>query len=238
MKRVSVPLGLSAVQLDPLTSNHHTPRIAYDNKSGSIQPNGSTSSSLCTNNFFTVDSPKGIGGGTGSGGKVANYMAATRQGSDADRYQRGPKLLGFANCFQSQEIVELSSVLKQSSDSLHEGSLNGFKERRILHPGPEPQGSVVDVTDPANIALKSLNQTQGNTRTMVLQRRRHEREREREEDGDSPGGDRTSRLPKTAAETETQASAMQRKLVQMWDCLQVRNRRRGVEGTIVREDFS
>lgn len=223
MKRVPAPLGLSAVQLDPLTSNHHTPALVYDNHSGSLLPNGTTGSSIFTSNFFTGDGNKVAGvAATGGGGKVANYMAATRQGTDLDRHQRGSKALGFSNCFQSQEMLELSSVFKQSSDLLqNEDSVNGFKDRRIQYPGPDPQGSIVDVTDPANIAVKSLNQTQGNTRTMVLQRRRHEREREREEDGDSPRGDRSSRLPKTAAETENQASAMQRKLVQMWDCLQV-----------------
>ena len=212
MKRVTAPLGLSAVLLDPISSTQPLltiPREIYDNNSSALL--ASSSSSLFTNHIFNIEAART--------GKVAKYMAATRQGGD-DRHQKGPKALGFSNCFQSQEMIDLSLSLIQPSEAYSGVSLNGFKERRTLNPGPELDASLVESNPkPENLAVKRNNQSQGNLRSMVAQRRRQEREREREDEDSLEGAEQT-RAPKTE---ETQATSMQRKLVQMWDCLQVSN---------------
>ena len=216
-KRSNPPLGLSAVLLDPIhaPTQQFVPQIIYDNSSGTQQPPLSATSSFFPNTFSGTEPASGVV-------KVANYMAATRHTQDADRHHKGPKASGFSNCFQSQELLELSWSLTQPSESIRESnhSLNGFKDRRILHPGPEEEGSAVEINDPANIAVKSQsqNQNQGSLRTLAAQRRRQERERER--DDEDYGREKSSKHTKVS-DSENQASAMQRKLVQMWDCLQV-----------------
>mmetsp|Transcript_24072 Transcript_24072/g.23137 ORF Transcript_24072/g.23137 Transcript_24072/m.23137 type:complete len:732 (+) Transcript_24072:2-2197(+) len=186
IKRVAAPLGLSAVMLDPIPPKPQPQVISNDNGDPS----------LVINSNSRLD---GINSG------LSHYMTATRQGDG--RLGRGNGgASGFLNCFNSTDTLDVTEYIQPSFEG-GDPSINGYKERKILSPGPAP-----DQADSMTIEgspLLPVGKAQG-VRSLAAHRRRME-QRERDEVG----------TPHKGLEVETMATCMQRKLVQMWDCLQV-----------------
>jgi hypothetical protein len=198
VRRISAPLGLSAVQLDPMA-----------------QDTGVGTASMLTTMQTARTENKGRKGAT------TTYMNNTRQPHDKDRRNKGRKASGFANCFQSQETADFNGtgvshnvpVIQTLPDFAPDEDLqNCFEERRASNPSLSPEGPVSEV--PPESAFKPEGFSTGTVRTVAMRRR----QREREED---EGENKDKTMNSKGSESEAQAGAMQRKLVQMWDCLQV-----------------
>lgn len=151
------------------------------------------------------------------GRKGTGYMGNTRQPHDKDRRNKGRKASGFTNCFQSQETADFN--VTGSSHTVggiqilpdftpDEDLQNCIEERRPSNPSLSPEGTIPES------AFKPEGFSTGTVRAVTVRRRQRERE---EEEGENKDKTMTSK----SSESEAQAGAMQRKLVQMWDCLQV-----------------
>jgi hypothetical protein len=198
VRRISAPLGLSAVQLDPM---------AQDTGTG-------TASMLTTMQTARTENK-------GRKGTITSYMNNTRQPHDKDRRNKGRKASGFTNCFQSQETADFNGTgmshnvggIQILPDFTPDEDLqNCIEERMPSNPSLSPEGPVSEV--PPESAFKPEGFSMGTVRTVAMRRR----QREREED---EGENKDKTMNSKGSESEAQAGAMQRKLVQMWECLQV-----------------
>ena len=195
VKRVSAPLGLSAVQLDPMTQDTGI---------------ASMLTTIQTAARAELKARKGT-----------SYMGNTRQPHDKDRRNKGRQASGFTNCFQSQETADFNVTgVSQNVGGIQilpdfppdEDPPNCVEERSASNPSISPECPTSEL--PPESAFKPEGFSTGTVRTVAMRRRQRERE---EEEGENKDKTMTSK----GSESEAQAGAMQRKLVQMWDCLQV-----------------
>lgn len=209
VKRVSAPLGLSAVLLEPITQ----PRTHLSNQ----DTFNSTSQTSCLTASSTNPTPRPDYGKS----KSANYMCSTRQVLEKDRHNKMRKASGFTNCFQVADVSDLgcsggtflSGVHHtQTMDFNLDTMQSGTRGKVIPAPVSDTEGQAPKVTRPESHAMGSM-------RSAAMRRRERERE---EEEGTTPRGD-SDRSTKSKGD-DLHACAIQGKLLQMWECLEVQYR--------------
>ena len=211
VKRVSAPLGLSAVLLEPITQ----PRSHSSNQ----DTFNSTSQTSCSIVSSANPTPRPDYGKT----KSANYMSNTRQVVEKDRHNKARKASGFTNCFQTADVTDLGNSQGTFISGAHHTQTMDFNVDNTLGDsmgkGTLIPVSLYDVEGPGlEIASKPESHTMGSMRSAALRRRQRERERE-EEEGGTPRGD-SDRSTKSKGD-DLHACAIQGKLLQMWECLEV-----------------
>lgn len=152
---------------------------------------------------------------------MAHYMTGTRNIAEKDRL-----MSGFANYFQDEKATtvpvgrDLADKAKQSVKPItcrfttQDLSVSPVDDRKIDHRAVECDLSV-------KVAVADSENPPKSGQLCSAVSRRHLRERVEESDGSMSQGRGSRVLSIHGSDAEVQSSAMQRKLVQMWDCLQV-----------------
>jgi hypothetical protein len=146
-------------------------------------------------------------------------MNGTRNIAEKDRL-----MSGFANYFQDEEAATVGRVLADkamrsvkpvtSKFTTQDIAVSPVDDRKIYLRAVE-----CDLTVEVAVADSESPPKSGQLSSAVS--RRHLKEKAEESDGFMSQGRGSRVLSIHGSDAEVQSSAMQRKLVQMWDCLQV-----------------
>jgi hypothetical protein len=150
---------------------------------------------------------------------VAHYMTGTRNIAEKDRL-----MSGFANYFQDEDAATVGRVLADKAMQSVKSVTGRFKIQDLSDPPLnvrkiDLRAVECDLSVEVAVAVSESPPKSGRLCSAVS--RRHLRERIEESDGSMSQGRGSRVLSIHGSDAEVQSSAMQRKLVQMWDCLQV-----------------
>jgi hypothetical protein len=193
------------VLLKPINPSHTT--IVHNS---AVQLNGSMSATVLPDSIWNASGHR----------PVAHYMTGTRNIAEKDRL-----MSGFANYFQEEEAAapvgrDLADKAKQSVKPItcrfttEDLSVSPVDDRKIDLLAVECDLSV-------EVAVADSESPPKSGQLCSAVSRRHLRERVEESDGSMSQGRGSRVLSIHGSDAEVQSSAMHRKLVQMWDCLQV-----------------
>jgi hypothetical protein len=150
---------------------------------------------------------------------VAHYMTGTRNIAEKDRL-----MSGFANYFQDEEAATVGRDLADKAmQSVKPIKCRFTTQDLSVSPVDDQKMDLrpVECDLSVEVAVADSESPPKSGQLSSAVSRRHLRERVEESDGSMSQGRGSRVLSIHGSDAEVQSSAMQRKLVQMWDCLQV-----------------
>ena len=204
-KRISIALGLSAVLLKPIKVSHSTA-----SQSSTVQLKDSTCTRTLLDSTWTAPGQR----------TVARYMTCTKNATEKKKI-----ISGFSNYFLEEAAPIDKEVADNTLDSVKLAAASTLKNQDLYDPPSDDRRINPTAVESEVLAgeaagdLESVTNT-GPARTYASGKPLHGKLEETADGSMSQGrGSRVLKAPNTDA--EVQSSAMQRKLTQMWDCLQV-----------------
>lgn len=150
---------------------------------------------------------------------MAHYMTGTRNIAEKNRI-----MSGFVNYFQEEETAAQGRDLADKTMQSAKLITSRFLTQNLSDPPVDGRSVYVRAKEfelTVEEAVAELESPPKYEQLCSATSRKHLREKAEESDGHMSQGRGSRVLNIHGSDAEVQSSAMQRKLVQMWDCLQV-----------------
>ena len=204
---MSVALGLSAVLLKPINLLHAT--VSHNSE---VQLNDSMRTTALLDSTWTASGQR----------HVAHYTNGTNNIAVKKEI-----LSGFANLFHEEEAAPVDKDIHVNTMGSVKPAASRITTQELYDPQPHDREidprAVEGELHVGEVAAKAADpgSTTNSESVRIVASRKQLREKVEESDGSMSQGRGSRVLNIQISDAEAQSSAMQRKLTQMWDCLQV-----------------